>query len=203
MRCLSRSFVLVILGLALLLPGLERTGHAAAARYGGTLHTAFDADFSTLDPAVGYDPFTWTGEHAIFDGLLDYAPGVGARGAQLQPQLAAALPTVSANGLVYTFTLRQGVLFQAPLNREVTAADVRYSIERALSPAMPNAAMNGSPFWSSLQGTAAFWSKKAPHISGITVRGRYGISFRLTAPDRAFLNVLTLSFASVVPEEWV
>jgi ABC-type transport system substrate-binding protein len=175
----------------------------ASAPGGGTLRTAFDADFSTLDPAVGYDPFAWTGEHAIFEGLLDYAPASGVAGTRLVPRLAAALPTVSKDGLLYTFTLRHGVHFQAPVNRLVTADDVRYSIERALSPRTANAAMNGSPFFAPLQGTAAFWAKKASHISGISVTGGDRISFRLTAPDQAFLNVLTLPFSSVVPREWV
>ncbi len=198
----------VLFAAILVLPALfglagHSTSRAASAPRGGTLHTAFDADFSTLDPAVGYDAYTWTGEHAIYDGLLDYASGTGTAGTQLRPQLAAALPKVSRDGLLYSFTLRHGVDFQAPVSREVTAEDVRYSIERALSPSTPNAAMVGSPFWASLQGVSAFWNKKAAHISGITVQGRYGITFRLTAPDRAFLDVLTLPFSSVVPREWV
>ncbi len=194
--------ILVALALAGAARPVARAASPALPR-GGTLHTAFDSPFSTLDPAVGYDAFTWTGEHAIFDGLLDYASGVGAAGTHLVPRLAAAMPTVSDGGLLYTFTLRHGVHFQAPVNREVTADDVRYSIERALSPNTPNAQMNGSPFWSSLQGVTPFWNKKAAHISGITVTGRYGIRFRLSSPDRAFLNVLAMPFTSVVPREWV
>ena len=173
------------------------------AAHGGTLRTACDADIKTLDPAVGYYPFTSTGEHAIFDGLLDYAHTTGSAGTALRPQLAAALPAVSAGGRLYTFRLRRGVRFQAPVNREVTAEDVRYSIERALSPHTPNAAMVGSSFWSPLQGTDPFWKGKAQHVSGIATQGRYGISFRLSAPDRSFLNVLAMPFTSGVPREWV
>jgi ABC-type transport system substrate-binding protein len=191
---------LSLLGAATRTPAATAT---AATGHGGTLHTAFSADFQTLDPAVGYDPFTWTGEHAIFDGLLDYAHTTGLAGTALRPHLAAALPTIADGGRLYTFTLRHGVYFQAPVNREMTAADVRYSIERALSPRTTNAAMVGSPFWSSLQGVSAFWNKKASYVSGITTQGRYGISFRLTSPDRSFLNVLALPFTSVVPREWV
>jgi ABC-type transport system substrate-binding protein len=201
----GRLMLVTVVCAALVLGGRPYDpAHAAPALpRGGTLHTAFDADFSTLDPAVGYDPFAWTGEHSIFEGLLDYASASGAAGTTLVPRLAASLPVVSKDGLTYTFTLRQGVHFQAPVSREVVAEDVRYSVERALSPNTPNAAMNGSSFWSSLQGTAAFWSKKATHISGITVSGKYGISFRLSSPDRAFLNILAMPFASVVPSEWV
>lgn len=199
------AVALVLLSLSLLGPMVRGSVGAAttAAPHGGILHTAFDSSFSTLDPAVGYDAFAWTGEHAIFDGLLDYQSGTGVAGIKLLPRLAAAMPAVSPDGLLYSFTLRQGVRFQSPVNREVTADDVRYSIERALSPNTPNAAMVGSPFWTSLQGISTFWNKKSTHIAGITVSGRYGISFRLSTPDRAFLNVLAMPFTSVVPHEWV
>ncbi len=195
--------ILPLLALSLLGLRPHAPSATAAAARGGTLRTAFDADFKTLDPAVGYDPFTWTGEHAIFDGLLDYAHTTGRAGTALRPGLAAALPIVSDGGRLYSFTLRHGVRFQAPLDREVTAEDVRYSIERALSPRTPNAAMVGSPFWSALQGTAPFWKGKATHVSGIATQGRYGITFRLSTPDRSFLNVLAMPFTSVVPREWV
>lgn len=204
-RTLRAIFVLPLVALSLLgmATRMPTTSATAATSHGGTLRTAFSADFQTLDPAVGYDPFTWTGEHAIFDGLLDYAHTSGLAGTALRPQLAAALPTISDGGRLYSFTLRHGVYFQAPVNREVTADDVRYSIERALSPHTTNAAMVGSNFWSLLQGVSAFWKGRASHISGITTQGRYGISFRLTAPDRSFLNVLAMPFTSVVPREWV
>ncbi len=181
----------------------EARATTPAITSGGTLRTAFDAPLSTMDPAVGYDAYTWTGEHAVFDGLLDYSSGTGLAGTQLVPRLAASMPTVSKDGLTYTFQLRHGVRFQPPLNREVTADDVKYSIERALSPRTPKAQMVGSSFWSSLQGVSDFWNKKAQHISGITVSGKYGITFKLTTPDRAFLNVLAMPFTSVVPHEWV
>ena len=52
-------------------------------------------------------------------------------------------------------------------------------------------------------GVSRFWSKKAAHISGIKVLGRFTIQFHLTAPDIPFLNVLAMPFADVVPHEWV
>jgi ABC-type transport system substrate-binding protein len=168
-----------------------------------TLTAAFNENFTTLDPAVGYDFTSWTGEHAIFDGLLGYRNAPGRKGTQLIPDIAAAMPTVSKNGLNYTFRLRHDVRFGAPVNRPVTAADLKYSIERALSPRTAGAAMFESAFWSSLAGTSAFWHKKAAHVSGIKVLNRYTIRFHLTAPDVPFLNVIAMPFADVVPHEWV
>ena len=67
-----------------------------------TLTAAFDADFTGLDPAIGYDPFSWTGEHAIFSSLLDYAATTGRAGTRLVPGVAIALPGVTNGGRIYT-----------------------------------------------------------------------------------------------------
>ena len=194
---------------ALLLAGLFALPHFGnayahpSATGGRTLTAAFAENFSTLDPAVGYDAFTWTGEHAIFNGLLAYRNAPGLKGAQLIPDIAATLPNVSKNGLFYTFHLRRDVHFSPPVNRLVTAADFKYSIERALSPHTSGAAMFESPFWSPLAGVSAFWNKKASHISGIKVLNRFTLQFHLTSPDLSFLNVVSMPFADVVPKEWV
>jgi hypothetical protein len=90
--------------------------HAASQTLprGGTLHTAFDSDFSTLDPAIGYDPFAWTGEHAIFEGLLDYSGRVGSAGTKLVPRLAAGLPE--------RFKQRTSLYIYAPARRPFPSA---------------------------------------------------------------------------------
>ena len=46
--------------------------------------------------------------------LLGYRHVEGAEGSELVPDLAAALPEVSSDGLTWTFTLRDGVTFGLP-----------------------------------------------------------------------------------------
>jgi ABC-type transport system substrate-binding protein len=167
-----------------------------------TLTAAFHDEFTSMDPAIGYDPFSWTGEHAIFNSLLGYANALGKAGTTLVPDLAAALPAVTNRSRIYTFHLRHNVRFAPPLNRLVTATDVQYSIERALAKKTAGP-MYQSPFWSPLSGTGAFWSGKAAHIRGIHVLGPYTIQFRLDSPDLAFENVLALPFAAAVPREYI
>jgi ABC-type transport system substrate-binding protein len=179
-----------------------RAGASRSAAGSTTLTAAFDADFSSMDPAQGYDPFSWTGEHAVFNTLLGYAHAGGKAGTRIVPDVAASLPTITNGGRVYTVTLRHGVRFAPPVSREVTAADFKYSIERALAKSTAGP-MYQSPFFSPLAGTGPFWSGKARHISGIRVLGRYRLQFRLTSPDIAFSNILALPFTAVVPRETV
>ncbi|MDQ2741488.1 MAG: ABC transporter substrate-binding protein [Chloroflexota bacterium] len=167
-----------------------------------TLTAAFHDDFSTMDPAIGYDPFSWTGEHAVLDTLLGYANAPGKAGTKLVPDIAAGMPSITDNGRLYTFQLRHDVHFSRPVNRLVTASDIRYSIERTLAKATAGP-MYQSPFWSPLHGTAAFWAGKTSHVSGIQVLGPHAIRFRLDSPDLAFENILAMPFAAVVPVEQV
>jgi peptide/nickel transport system substrate-binding protein len=57
----------------------------------------------TLSPLLGYGK---DGNSKIFDGLLARDAGL-----KLRPALAKALPDVAADGLTYTYTLRDGVKF--------------------------------------------------------------------------------------------
>ena len=77
-----------------------------------------------------YDPATThgSGDKLVFSGLVSFDPHLN-----LTPDLAESW-SVSPDGTVYTFKLRQNAKFHD--GRPVTAQDVVYSWERALSPAL-------------------------------------------------------------------
>ena len=88
----------------------------------------------------------------------------------------------SADGKSYTFTIRPGFRFSPPSNAPVTAQTFKFSIERALSPKIPDGP--GRSFAADIVGVQAYEAGKAKHISGITVRGNT-LTVRLTgvSPD--------------------
>jgi peptide/nickel transport system substrate-binding protein len=109
---------------AVAVPSLRR---ARAQSAGKTLTVAIPAGPTTLDPinAVTHDPLVITG--TIFENLVEYdQDGV------LKPQLAKALPEISADKLVYTFDLRDDVHFHN--GQQMTADDVKYSFDSMLDP---------------------------------------------------------------------
>jgi ABC-type transport system substrate-binding protein len=89
--------------------------------------SALAQDGGYVDPAIGYDWQNWSMIKSLFDGLMDYKPGT----TELIPDLAESY-TISEDGLVYTFKLRPGVKFHN--GRDLTATDVKYSIERSVNP---------------------------------------------------------------------
>ena len=122
----------------------------------------------------------------------------------LEPCLATEVPSVenggiSEDGLVYTFHLREGVKFQPPVDREVTAADFKYSFERMMSePRAP-----ATSFYMGVVGAEEFMDGKADEISGFKAVDDYTVEITLASPDLSFLNALTMEFCDVVPQEWV
>ncbi|WP_019586659.1 ABC transporter substrate-binding protein [Deinococcus apachensis] len=181
------------LGLPLLL-GLTLALAQGAPQRGGTITVSYKDDVTTLDPAIGYDYQNWPMEKMVFDALLDYKPGSTA----LEPRLAARMPEVSRDGKTYTFTLRKGVKFHN--GRVMTADDVRYTLERVLDPKTKSP---GQSFYTGIQGAQAFVDGKAKSVKGIQVLGPDRVRITLEAPNAAFLNIMAMNFAFIVPREAV
>lgn len=160
------------------------------AQSGGSIVITYKDDVATLDPAIGYDWQNWSMIKSIFDGLMDYAPGT----TELRPGLAESYE-VSADGLVYTFKLRAGVKFHN--GREMTADDVKYSLDRMTNPATQSP---GAGFFGSIAG---FDAAGDGGLSGVEVVDPATVKITLSRPDATFLHVLALNFASVVPKEAV
>src|SRR5689334_12929250 len=87
---------------------------------------ANESPYDTMDPHAAFDVGRVAVRLNLYDGLyrwLDNPP-------KLEPWLAES-HTVSPDGLTYTFKLRHGAKFHD--GTEITAEDVRYSMERILA----------------------------------------------------------------------
>ncbi len=160
---------------------------------GGMITITYKDDVATLDPAIGYDWQNWSMIKSLFDGLMDYVPGT----TELRPGLAERYE-VSEDGTVFTFTLRQGVTFHN--GREMTAEDVKYSLDRVT---LPETQSPGAGFFASIQGFDEISTGAADTLSGVEVVDPQTVRITLSRPDATFLHVMALNFASVVPREAV
>jgi ABC-type transport system substrate-binding protein len=179
-------------GIAALAAGAHAQAFEDAVQ-GGSMIVTYKDDVSTLDPAIGYDWQNWSMIKSLFDGLMDYEPGTTA----LRPDLAESYE-ISEDGLTFTFRLRPGVTFHN--GRELTAEDVKYSIERVVTPATQSP---GAGFFGTIAGFEELQAGAATELSGIEVLDPLTIEFTLTRPDATFLHVMALNFAHVVPREAV
>ncbi|QND67562.1 ABC transporter substrate-binding protein [Mesorhizobium loti] len=163
------------------------------AKQGGEIIATYKDDVTTLDPAIGYDWQNWSMIKSLFDGLMDYEPGT----TNLKPDLAESYE-ISPDGKTFTFKLRHGVKFHN--GREMTADDVKYSLDRVTNPKTQSP---GAGFFGSIKGYDEVAAGKADGLSGVTVVDPYTVKFELSRPDATFLHVMAINFAHVVPKEEV
>ena len=111
---------------------------------GGTLKIEGSTDLSAAaDPQGEYETIAYTLERAYTRQLVSYPPSSNfSKAVTLVPDAASAMPTVSSDGLTYTFTLRSGLMWNTTPPRPVTSQDFARGILRNCDPTL---APNGNP----------------------------------------------------------
>jgi peptide/nickel transport system substrate-binding protein len=87
-----------------------------------------------MDPAEAYDFHTWELFYNMAGTLVTYVPGT----TQLEPELAAEMPTVSDDGLEWTVKLKPDMVF--PDGTPLDANAVKWSVDRVVR-------LEGDPNW--------------------------------------------------------
>lgn len=165
---------------------------------GGTLRVnASNNDFEFTDPGLAYDTLSWSMLYTTQMLLVNFPEKNGQAGSVLYPEAATSFPTISKNGLTYTFHIRPGLKFSD--GTPVTAASYQRAWERNLSPKMGSPVGVNDQFQKVVVGALAFNEGKAQHISGISARG-LTLTFHLTKPNPTFTAYLGMQwFGAVKP----
>ena len=140
-----------------------------ATPVGGTLKLALQSDVQeAFDPQKEYYGVAWAFDRCcLLRTLLSYNGKTTAEGgAEVKPDLAAALPEQSADGLTWTFTLKPGIKYAPPLEDvTVTAQDFIRAMERE---ACGTCSTGGYSFYySTIEGFDEFAAGDADTITGL------------------------------------
>lgn len=135
-RTISHASVALFVSVVLALSGCSSigsgttaptpTGDTRAVKAGGTLRVALQSEPDALDPTLARTLVGRTVFNAICEKLYDVDSKLA-----IVPQLAAALPDFSADGLTATIKLRQGVKFADGTALDATA--VKTSLDRHMT----------------------------------------------------------------------
>lgn len=177
---ISRRDVGAMIGAAAL---LGPTGWAEAAAGPApavdrdTLVVALEKEIQNLDALV-----TASGDSLRYAlQLYDTLYGFDLKGRMI-PRMASAV-AIAEDGLTYTYTLRPNIRFHN--GDPLTAADVKYSLERVLDPEVKS---TRRPFF-------------APVMAGVETPDPLTVVFKLKQPDGAFLNKIA-GFLFIVPKAY-
>lgn len=164
---------------------------------------------------TGFDPAKVSDEASsrvlenVFDTLVTY--DYLARPSKLVPNVTDGMPTISADGTVYTFKIKPGIFFSddpafGGKKRELTAADFAYSIKRHVDPTI------NSPWGFLVQDHVKGLAELAKAagkgklnydtaVEGLKVVDKYTLEITLDETNRNFLYILAMPCFSAVARE--
>lgn len=159
------------------------TSTSNAAAGSGVPHRGGNLVFARAYEPITFNPLKTQGDNGslwdmiqIYDQLVEYQPG----SLDVQPGLATSW-TISPDGRTYTFHLRDARFSNgAP----VTAADIKFSIDRFASPTVDS----------------AYAGFLAPAYKSSDTPNAHTFVIHLTRPDAGFLSALAIPVASITPE---
>src|SRR4051794_39818490 len=155
-----------------------------------------DATWQT-DPALAYTRSAWELEYATCAKLVNYpdSPWDDHGATRLAPEIAAAMPTISADQRTYTFQIRNDYAFSPPASGVVTAESMKYTFERTLSPELNSPAHQ---YFTNIDGEVEFHTGQANEINGIVADGDT-LTSHLIEPQGEFLALLAMPFTCAIP----
>jgi peptide/nickel transport system substrate-binding protein len=174
------------------------------AKKGGTLTIVMAGDIDFMDPGAAYYQQTYVLDYAWQRSLLGWPPG---EDEEALPDLADGPPEVSDGGKTVTFTIKDGIRYSPPVDREIRAADFKYAIERGLLPGVATSYI--SSYFGDVVGfdeavaAAERNPAVAPDISGITAPDDRTLVIKAARPAApVIIGALSLPLGAPVPEEY-
>ena len=168
---------------------------ASAAESAGpsVIRYPITSDPSSLEPGLVLELFAGQIALDLHAGLFTYDQDTN-----LTPYIVRDWD-VSDDGIVYTFNLRDDVLWHN--GRAVVANDFKVGWERYLNPEV-GAQSGGEPF-SGIVGAEAFAAGEADELTGVEAVDDHTLRVTLTEEDPYFLQNLAITTTWVVPSEAV
>jgi peptide/nickel transport system substrate-binding protein len=181
--------------------GATATGATGELQPGGTVELAMLGDVSAaFDPQKEYYSVTWAWYRCcLLRTLLSYNGRTTAEGgADLQPDIASALPEISSDGLTYTFTLKSDVQYGDPFGDvSVTSGDIVRALERESD---PDASVGGDNFYYNvIDGFEDFGAGKADSIKGLETPDDSTLVVTLTEPAGYLPYLFSMHASAPIP----
>jgi len=200
-RALAALAVILLLGGACTGGESPRSSARSPGRTtGGTLRLISYQDAYEFDPQLSYSSVEWElFRCCLLRTLMSYS-GMPTRdgGAEVRPDLADAMPRISADGLTWTFRIKRGIRYGPPLGRtQVVAGDFIRALEREARVAPPG--FTPASYYSVIRGFDAYRHRSADSISGLHAPDDHTLVVDLTRDTGDLGYRLSLPASAPIP----
>ena len=198
----SRSLLVALLLVASCTSG-GTTGTSAPPNpgSGGTLRVGMTgAPYFGLDPQYEWFFATWEILRCcLVRTLMSYDGTSGVTGTEPKPDLAAAPPDVSTDGLTWTFHLRPDLHYGPPLQEvQITSPDIVRALLRAGDTKTANADLSAA-YLANIEGFTHYMDGKADSISGLETPDPLTLVVHEVRPDTTLPYEFTLATTAPIP----
>ena len=173
-------------------PSTDKGAPSLAPGSGPRIFRFYQEAPTTLDPALAADAYSSTVIAQIYSPLVGLTSNL-----EPTPQVADSW-TISRDGTIYVFHIREGVRFHN--GRKVTAEDFAYTLTRCFQEPFRSEGL-AAGYLDAIDGVPEFLAGKATAIRGIHALDENRLEIRLRRPYRPLLSALALDQTSVVPRE--
>lgn len=192
-----RRVILLALCFVVVLAGCGKGGFSERKAEGTTTGNVFRYPIvtnpTTLDPGVVQDGDTIDLLQQVYEGLVQWGTDN-----TVQPDLAESWK-IEDGGTTYVFTLKKGVKFHS--GREMTADDVKWTIERNCDPALKTT--TPANYLSDIVGVREKLEGKTKDIPGVEVVDAQTVKIKIDKPRPYFLGKLTYACAFILDKDVV
>jgi peptide/nickel transport system substrate-binding protein len=168
---------------------------------GGTLELNLLGDVSAaFDPQKEYYSVTWEFYRCCLLRTLMSYRGLPTEegGTEIVPDLAADMPTVSDDGLTWSFTLKEGLTYAPPFEDvPITAGDFVTAMRREADPEGSSGGYNF--YYSIIEGFDEYAAGDADEISGMTAVDDTTLEVRLTREAGDFGYRMAMHATAPIP----
>ncbi|MDD5799771.1 MAG: ABC transporter substrate-binding protein, partial [Coriobacteriales bacterium] len=189
-----RSFVRGSLGAAI--AAASAAGLTACGSTGDDSSSKKVLRFGTTNPKVSFDTQLTSGSVGVSEAVAESLVALDPDTKEIYPVLLTELPTVSDDGLTYTFTLKDGVKFHD--GTTLKASDVKYTFTRMF---LPDTKATSIDSYIYIQGAQDIVDGKTTELTGLTVQDDTHFTIQLTQPYSTFLAMLAQFYAVIYPEQ--
>jgi len=159
--------------------------------YKNYLNLIITTEPKSLDPALSTDITTAVLTGLMYNNLVEF--GIGS---EIIPGLAESW-SISEDGKIYTFHLRQNVNFWN--GKPFTSADVTYSFERLLH---PDTRSPQTWLLTPIQGAREYMAGDSDHISGIKIISEHELQLHMDSPFAPLIGFLGAPATAIISSSW-